>query len=96
MDSDGQFRLIDLNERQVGESAGPSIIQDSMEPLRNHADGRIYDSKSEFAKATRRAGCIEVGNEAMPLRRERDVAPGLKEKVIAAYRGELRSAGNRS
>lgn len=32
----------------------------------NHADGKRYDSKSEFRKATRRAGCYEVGNDVKP------------------------------
>lgn len=31
--------------------------------LLNHADGKLYDSKSAFRKATRRAGCYEVGND---------------------------------
>jgi hypothetical protein len=46
---------------------GPAVISDSLgtiHGLRNHADGRIYDGKAAFRKATRAAGCVEVGNEA--------------------------------
>lgn len=63
----------------------------------NHADGKRYDSKSEFRKATRRAGCYEIGNDIKtqdmkvktPLERgirgDYNVRPQLKqaiEKVI--------------
>lgn len=48
--------------------SGPAIITDDLKAgingLRNHADGRMYDSKSGFTKAVRRAGCEIVGNEA--------------------------------
>ena len=41
----------------------PSIISDTMGPLKHMADGKMYDSRSEFRKATKAAGCIEIGNE---------------------------------
>lgn len=57
----------------------------------NHADGKHYDSKSEFRKATRRAGCYEVGtdikevNYKTPLERgvrgDFNVKPQLKDAV---------------
>lgn len=47
---------------------GPSIISDylpgGINGLRNHADGGIYDSKSRYTKAVRRAGCEIIGNES--------------------------------
>lgn len=46
---------------------GPAVISDALNGihgLRNHADGRVYDSKRAFSDATRRAGCVEVGNES--------------------------------
>lgn len=30
----------------------------------NHADGKVYDSKSEYYKAVKAAGCVIVGNDA--------------------------------
>lgn len=39
------------------------VISDTMNPTRNHADGRVYDSKAKFRQATKASGCIEIGNE---------------------------------
>lgn len=59
----------------------------------NHADGKRYDSKSEFRKATRRAGCYEVGTDIKPrdvdwktptergVRGDFDVKPALKDAL---------------
>jgi len=38
-----------------------------MPETKHMADGKIYTSKSEFRKATRAAGCVEVGNETKTL-----------------------------
>jgi hypothetical protein len=46
-------------------SRAPGYISDHMDPTRHMANGRLYDSKSEFRKATKAAGCIEVGNERL-------------------------------
>lgn len=54
------------------DAAAPYIIDDTMPLTENHADGNWYDSKSEYRKAVRRAGCIEIGNEKLtqkPLQR---------------------------
>jgi len=40
-----------------------NIISDTMELTRHMCNGKYYDSKSEFRKATKQAGCIEVGND---------------------------------
>lgn len=42
----------------------PYIIRDGMDALLNHVNGKMYDSKSEFRRATKEAGCEEVGNDA--------------------------------
>lgn len=57
----------------------------------NHADGKIYDSKSEYSKAVRQKGCRIVGNDynnvtmKTPLERgirgDFNVRPQLKEAV---------------
>lgn len=49
----------------------PHVIRDHLggiEGLRNHADGKIYDSKRAYEKAVTRAGCVIVGNEKMETR----------------------------
>lgn len=74
-----------------------AIITDDLKAgvngLVNHADGKRYDSKSEFRRATRRAGCYEVGNSIDPrdikvktplergIRGDYNVRPQLKEAL---------------
>lgn len=48
-----------------------NFISDRMNSLRHMADNKYYDSKSAFRKATKRAGCIEVGNETATLLKPR-------------------------
>lgn len=50
-------------------------ISDTMDPLQHHADGKIYDSKHKFRAATRAAGCVEYGNDVMPLLAPRKPIP---------------------
>lgn len=42
---------------------GSDDLKAGVNGLINHADGKRYDSKNEFRKATQRAGCVEIGNE---------------------------------
>lgn len=42
----------------------PMVITDSMDAVRNHADGLFYDSKRAFEKAVRAKGFEIMGNEA--------------------------------
>jgi hypothetical protein len=60
--------MVDVSYQPYVEAKSPYVIQDTMDALRNHADGRMYDSKSEFRRATKRAGYEEMGNERMPER----------------------------
>ena len=63
----GGLQLIELDTKPPPrEPRGPAIHLDSMPPLEHMMDGRIYDSKSEFRKTTKRLGGIEVGNEKVP------------------------------
>lgn len=39
------------------------VISDIMDDTKHMANGKYYNSKSEFRKATKAAGCIEVGND---------------------------------
>ena len=53
-------------ERQAAKRsarAGYYIKDDTMDPLVNPADGRTYDSKSAFERATKEQGCEIIGNE---------------------------------
>lgn len=46
-------------------SDAPMYISDHMDTTKHMANGKLYDSKSEFRKATKTAGCVEVGNDPM-------------------------------
>lgn len=40
-----------------------SVISDTMNATWHPANGRHYDSKSNFRRATKDAGCVEIGSE---------------------------------
>lgn len=50
--------------RHFGETtSGLQIISDGMAPIRSMADGRMYDSKSQYRRELKARNCVEVGNE---------------------------------
>lgn len=57
------------------------FASDTMDPLRHMANGQMYDSKSEFRKATKAAGCIEVGDQANLGRRRQPIRLDKRERV---------------
>lgn len=72
-------------------SAAVYVISDTMDPVKHMATGRMLDSKSEFRRDTKAAGCIEVGNDPAALReRPRPVPQGVHMDVKRAIE-ELRS-----
>lgn len=61
------------------------VIGDDMPATRSMADGQIYTSKSKFREATRRAGCVEVGNESNAVfNAKKREAPSPKQAIIDA------------
>ncbi len=50
-------------------SAAPYVISDNMDGLKHHGTGKITDSKSQFRRMTKDAGCVEVGNETIKPRK---------------------------
>lgn len=47
------------------------VISDTMDLTRHMADGRYYDSKSQYRKVTRANNCVEVGNDTAALLKPR-------------------------
>lgn len=47
----------------------PYVHGDEMDAQVHPGDGRIYESKASFRRATRQLGLTEVGNERVPDRR---------------------------
>lgn len=52
--------------REGGSS--PYVISDGMDPIRSQADGRMYDSKSAYARAVKAAGAEIIGSDPVPRR----------------------------
>ena len=59
-------------EKVFSDLPSPNLIRDGMDPLRNMADGRVYDSKNRFRAATKAAGCVEGGNDTAHLLKPRE------------------------
>lgn len=65
--------LVDKRVAPPKVEGGPAsyVISDIMSETRHMANGKTYTSKSEYRKATKAAGCIEVGNETETLLKPR-------------------------
>ena len=82
----GQF------ERQRSDLPMPAIRSDGMGTILNHADGRLYDSKSAYYRAVKDAGCEIIGNEKLPERqvKEPDVKDIARDVKTAIQQVEAR------
>ena len=64
---------------------GPAfnVIRDSMDPIRSHADGKVYDSKSVYRRSLKAGGFIEVGNDRMESRPapRPSIAPDIQRSI---------------
>jgi len=69
----------------------PMVRRDSMDPVRSMADGRIYDSRSEYYASVRAAGCEIVGDERAPFERRPAFEPGRAGADIKHALEQLRS-----
>jgi len=72
-------------------SAAPYVISDNMDALKHHATGEIMTSKRAFSRATRAAGCIELGNEVMKPRDPVKLDRGQRREDIKRAIYELRN-----
>jgi len=61
----------------------PAIRSDGMDATLNHADGKLYDSRSGYEKAVRAAGCEIVGND-QPDERQVSEVPNVAQDVKTA------------
>lgn len=61
----------------------PAIRADGMDPIINHANGLIYDSRSAYERGVKDAGCEIVGSEriepkARPVLSDRELKQDIK------------------
>jgi hypothetical protein len=76
--------------RERAVNAAPHYISDHMDPTMHMVTGTIVDSKSQFRKMTREAGCEEVGNDMPPRLKESEKVdrPGQDiKRAIEELRG---------
>lgn len=76
-------RTVPKTAQRVG--SGPQVISDTMSAMRHPVTGKLMDSKSQFRRVTRAAGCVEVGNEVQRDARRVDM-PSLKGDIAHAIR----------
>ena len=83
--------LVDKADAEPLADCGPAFhyIADGMDATRHMANGKMYDSKSEFRKATRAAGCVEVGDHKFAPRTQ--IKPSRPGPDIKRAIEELRS-----
>jgi hypothetical protein len=79
-----------VRKERAAPPSGAFVISDEMAPTRHMADGKHYTSKAKFRQATRRAGCIEVGNETTTLLKPRRTPAFDRETRRAEVRQMLR------
>ena len=61
----------------------PAIRADGMDPIINHANGLIYDSRSAYERGVKDAGCEIIGSEriepkARPVLSDRELKQDIK------------------
>lgn len=80
--------------RKQSSYASPSVISDTMAPVRSMLDGQVYDSKSALRATYRMAGMTEVGNDpAMARPRPKPTPKPSRQTVKAAVARAFSRAG---
>ena len=81
---------LDLSKAFYG--YGSDYINGPGSSVFNHADGRMYDSKSEYHKAVKAKGCVVVGNDYSKKEFRRpevkgdfNIRPQFKEAIEKAF-----------
>lgn len=63
-DENGEPVLLPVEQAERGKKPlGAIVHEDTIPPTFNHADGKIYTSKSAMRKTYKALGAIEVGND---------------------------------
>jgi hypothetical protein len=63
----------------VADGHGPNIISDTIAPFQSMADGRMYDSKSQYRRDLKSRGLVEAGNEQ--VKQQRREAPPVRDTL---------------
>jgi hypothetical protein len=73
-------------KRKRSELSAPFIRADGMDPILNHANGLMYDSRSAYERGVKDAGCEIVGNEKLtakprPVLSDRELKQDIKTAI---------------
>ena len=82
--SDWPLACLKQFERQRSDLPAPYIRADGMSPVMNHADGKLYDSKSAYYGAVKAAGCEIVGDTKREPRNEPTPPPDIGKDIKTA------------
>ena len=82
------------NKRNPFTGFGSDYLPGGVNGILNHADGKHYDSKSQYERAVREKGCRVVGNDwnnvkqapQREIRGDFNVRPALKQAVEKVFR----------
>jgi|SRR5215831_5803476 len=81
-----------VEKMAVGRVGGAYVVSDTIDGTWHPADGKYYDSKSNFRRTTKSRGMVEVGTEKQQDRRDfgtgdirRDIGEAI-QKVNQGYR----------
>lgn len=94
---EGEMMKVGDNYFEEAPQNGPAVHGDSLpggiNGMRSHADGRIYDSKSRYARGVRAACCEIIGNENPSVRKQELIGKReIGETIKRAYE-EVRQFG---
>lgn len=64
----------------------PAIRADGMDPIMNHANGLVYDSRSAYERGVKDAGCVIVGDDKLtpsprPVLSDRELKQDIKTAI---------------
>lgn len=91
-----EYMAIPHNTPSIWQGYGSDTLGDGVKGIFNHVDGKMYDSKSNYNRAVRAAGCRVVGNDwnkaeyKTPIERgvrgDFNIRPSLKQAVEKVMR----------
>lgn len=84
--------LIPLNKEAYDKNKSAYVINDEIAPLRSHANGKIYTSRSKYIAEHEAAGFV-VGDKSSK-RREPEIEPTKDSEIIEGFKYALEIAQN--
>lgn len=72
-------KFVELARERDG-SVAPSVIDDTMPATVHPVTGEYIESKRKFRQRTKASGCVEVGNESLELRPQREDQRAVEDR----------------